>query len=101
MLLRFFHQTKIKVYQHFYEHGRFVQTKSRLENDAVMLLADAIERAQSLDTKKIRDAIAATKNFMGATGKISFDDNGDPLNKDVMIIKFDKGVSNFVKAIKP
>ena len=66
-----------------------------------MLLADAIERAQSLDAKKIRDALAATENYMGATGSISFDDNGDPANKDVIIVKYDKGTNVFIKSIKP
>ena len=38
---------------------------------------------------------------MGATGLISFDDNGDPVNKDVIIVKFEKGTTTFIKAIKP
>jgi len=69
--------------------------------DAVMVLADAIRRAQSLDRKKIRDTLAATKNFQGATGTITFDENGDPVNKDAVILKFENGTSVFVKTIKP
>jgi branched-chain amino acid transport system substrate-binding protein len=69
--------------------------------DAVMVLADALRRAQSLDHKKIRDALAATKDFQGATGTITFDENGDPVNKDAVILKFENGISVFVKTIKP
>ena len=69
--------------------------------DAVMVLADAIRRAQSLDHKKVRDTLAATKNFQGATGTITFDENGDPVNKDAVILKFENGTSVFVKTIKP
>jgi branched-chain amino acid transport system substrate-binding protein len=69
--------------------------------DAVMVLADAIRRAQSLKHKKIRDTLAATKNFQGATGTITFDENGDPVNKDAVILKFENGTSVFVKTIKP
>jgi branched-chain amino acid transport system substrate-binding protein len=69
--------------------------------DAVMILADAIGRAQSLAHKKIRDTLAATENFQGATGTISFDENGDPVSKDAVILKFENGTSVFVKTIKP
>ncbi len=71
-----------------------------LAHDAVMLLADAITRAKSLDRSKIRDAIAATKDFEGITGLISFDENGDPFNKDAVIMKLDKNKSIFVKTIR-
>ncbi len=66
-----------------------------------MVLAEAIRRAQSLDHKEIRDALAATKSFQGATGTITFDENGDPVNKDAVILKFENGISVFVKTIKP
>ena len=69
--------------------------------DAVMVLADAIRRAQSLKHKKIRDTLAATKNFQGATGTITFDENGDPVNKDAVILKFENRTSVYVKTIKP
>jgi branched-chain amino acid transport system substrate-binding protein len=69
--------------------------------DAVMVLADAISRAQSLEHKKIMAALAATKNFQGATGTITFDENGDPVNKVAVILKFENGSSSYVKTIKP
>jgi branched-chain amino acid transport system substrate-binding protein len=69
--------------------------------DAVMLLDNAIRRAQSLKPKKLRDTLATTKNFQGATGTITFDENGDPVNKDAVILKFKNGTSVYVKSIKP
>jgi len=39
---------------------------------AVMLVADAIKRAGSTDPKKIRDALAATKNFNLLTGPMKY-----------------------------
>jgi branched-chain amino acid transport system substrate-binding protein len=39
---------------------------------AVMLVADAIKRAGSTDPKKIRDALAATKNFALLTGPMKY-----------------------------
>ena len=72
-----------------------------LAYDAVMVLADAIRRAQSLDRKKIRDALSTTKNCQGITGTITFDANGDPMNKDAVILKYENRNSVFVKSIKP
>jgi branched-chain amino acid transport system substrate-binding protein len=40
--------------------------------DAVKLMADAIKRAGSVDSAKIRDAIAATSGLDGVTGMISY-----------------------------
>lgn len=39
---------------------------------AVMIMADAIKRAGSTDPKKIRDALAATKNFPMLTGNLAY-----------------------------
>ena len=69
--------------------------------DAFMVLADAIRRADSSDPAKIRDALAATQNFQGITGKIQFDKNGDPIDKSIIIIKFENGKAIYDKAIQP
>lgn len=51
---------------------------------AVRVLADAIARAGSDAPEKIRDALAATKDFPAATGAISFNDLGE-VRKDVQV----------------
>jgi branched-chain amino acid transport system substrate-binding protein len=66
-----------------------------------MLLADSIRRANSLDATKIRDAIAATKGFQGATGTITFDEQGDPLNKPMVIMKLGKDAPIYFKTNQP
>ena len=43
--------------------------------DAYLVILDAIQRANSADPLKIRDALAETKNFEGATGIITMDEN--------------------------
>jgi branched-chain amino acid transport system substrate-binding protein len=45
--------------------------------------------------------LAATKNFQGATGTISFDANGDPINKGASIMKFEKDHWIFYKSFEP
>lgn len=73
---------------------------SAVSYDAAMLLFDAINRAGSIDPRAIRDAIAATKNFDGVTGKMSFDNHGDPV-KQVLIMKITKGRPAIFKIITP
>lgn len=45
--------------------------------DAYILALDAITKANSAEPQAIRDALAATKDFQGATGMITLDANGD------------------------
>jgi branched-chain amino acid transport system substrate-binding protein len=76
-------------------------TSAPLSYDAVMILADAIRRADSFDRVKIRHALAQTKDFPGATGNLTFDDYGDPRDKEVIILKLENGRQIYYKAIKP
>ena len=41
--------------------------------DAARLLFDAFKRAQSTESAAVRDALGATKDFPGVTGKITID----------------------------
>ncbi len=78
-----------------------ISGSSALSYDAIHLLADAVRRANSFDSSLIRDSLAATKNFQGATGNITFDENRNPL-KSAVIVKFDKGNQLvFVKTVEP
>lgn len=72
-----------------------------LSYDAVSVLADAIKRAKSTEPQKIQQSLAKTKNFPGITGDITFDDNGDPINKAAVILKFKNRGIEFVKTISP
>jgi branched-chain amino acid transport system substrate-binding protein len=72
-----------------------------LTYDAFMLLATAIHDARSRNPARIRNALASVHGFKGATGTISFDEHGDPLNKETVILTFKKGSSAFVRSVKP
>jgi branched-chain amino acid transport system substrate-binding protein len=54
--------------------------------DTVGLIADAITRAGSVDSAKIRDALASTKNLQGITGAISYSNGSRVPDKTVSII---------------
>ena len=68
--------------------------------DAARVLVDAIKRAGSTDPQKIRDALAATKDFPGASGKITIDPNRNAL-KPIVILEFRGGKMQTVDAIAP
>ena len=68
--------------------------------DAVMLLAEAIKKAGSINGEKVRDSIALTWNFHGVTGTITFDSWGDP-KKSAVIIKVEDGTPQFFRSIIP
>src|SRR5882724_58809 len=53
--------------------------------DAAKIMFDAIKRASSLDGKAIRDSLAATKDFPGVTGRVTFNSDRDAVKPIVMI----------------
>lgn len=58
--------------------------------DAARIMFDAIKRANSLDGAAIRSALAATKDFPGVTGKVTFNENRDAV-KPIVMIKIEDG----------
>ncbi len=68
--------------------------------DAAMILIQAIERSSDMSPTAIRDEMAKTADFDGATGKITInkDRNAD---KDAFIVKVDGKALKFVTLLKP
>lgn len=91
-------QNFLKDYQEKY--NRFPIVFAPLGYDAALLLADAIDRADSLDSEKIKDAINSTKDFPGVTGTLSLDENGDPI-KEVAIVTVKDGEFELVTKMRP
>ena len=61
---------------------------------------DAIKRADSTDPVKIRDEIAKTKNFPGAAGVITIDENNNAV-KDAVLKVVKDGKFTYLDTIKP
>lgn len=61
----------------FRKFGTQPSANSLTAYDAVNVLVNAMQRAQSTDPKIYLPVLAATKNYIGATGPISFDERGD------------------------
>jgi len=75
-------------------------TFAALGYDCYNLVLDAIERAGSSDPKAIRDAMAKTKGFVGATGIITLDSNGDATKSAVVLVVKD-GQFKLVDVVHP
>ena len=68
--------------------------------DAMNLMANAITRAGSTDGQKIRDALAATRDFPAAAGSITIDANRNA-RKPIVVIKIVNGQFTYVASIQP
>lgn len=78
-----------------------VVPSTALAYDAVSVLADAIGRAESSSRSRIREALAHTRSFSGVTGKITFDRNGDPIDKSAVIMAITNGESTYYHTFRP
>jgi branched-chain amino acid transport system substrate-binding protein len=68
--------------------------------DSMRVLADAITRAGGTDGVKLRDAIAATKNFAGITGTITIDKDRNSV-KSAVVLKLMDGKFVYDTTIYP
>ena len=68
--------------------------------DATKVLFAAIARAENFDGEAIRDQLAATKNYIGATDIASYNENRHP-SKSAVIFTIKDGEKHFFKQIDP
>lgn len=69
--------------------------------DGVRLMADAINRAGALDGDKVRDALAATQGYAGATGQISYEEGSRIPSKSVAIVEVRDLKPTLLKVVVP
>ncbi|HMC22829.1 MAG TPA: ABC transporter substrate-binding protein, partial [Thermoanaerobaculia bacterium] len=73
-----------------------------LAYDSARVLADAMRRAgPNFDSKSLRDALAATSNFAGVTGTITFGPDRNPIGKKVVIEEIKNGQLTLKSTIYP
>ncbi len=71
-----------------------------LAYDATNMLTNAITVAGSADSSKIRDALAATKDFKGVSGNITIDKDGNPV-KSAVVIQIKGGKQTYAATVAP
>ena len=68
--------------------------------DAAKIMADAMTRAGSTEGPKVRDALAATKDFPGVTGKITINADRNAV-KPAVVLKVENGKFVYVETVTP
>jgi branched-chain amino acid transport system substrate-binding protein len=80
--------------------GKSPDAMAALGYDSAMILADAIKRAGSTEGPKVRDALAATKDLDGVTGKTTINAQRDA-TKAAVILTVEKGQFKYLETISP
>jgi len=92
-------QSFVKAYQAKFG-GETPDAMAALGYDSAMVLADAIKRAGSTEGAKIRDALAATKDFPCVTGKTTLDAERNA-TKAAVVITVQDGRFKYVETVAP
>jgi branched-chain amino acid transport system substrate-binding protein len=81
---------KVKAFAAKYEkaYGKKPDQFAAQAYDAFYIMTDALKAAGTADRAKLRDALAATRNFQGVVGKFSFDAERDVvMTPSVLVVK--------------
>lgn len=82
------------------EYGEVPDAMAVLGYDAAYALVDAIKRANSTDSDKIREALASTKDFQGVTGALTLNATHDAI-KGAVIIEMKNGKQVYRETVNP
>lgn len=89
------------------EYNILPDEPAALTYDAVKLIFQALQKTGGLsgnlvdDREKLKDQIAATKNFEGVTGNMSYQGTGDPAKCAVIIKIDDQGIFTNIDTVCP
>jgi branched-chain amino acid transport system substrate-binding protein len=81
-------------------YGAVPDALAGLGYDSAKVLFDAIRRANSTEGSKVRDAIAATMDYPGVTGKITIDKDRNAI-KPAVVLEIKDGKLQYVETINP
>jgi len=82
------------------EYGQAPDAMAVLSYDGTNILIDAIRRANSVEPEKIREALAATKDYLAITGATTLNATHDAV-KNAVIIEMKDGKQMFKATVKP
>ncbi|OYV05283.1 MAG: ethanolamine utilization protein EutJ [Verrucomicrobiales bacterium VVV1] len=81
-------------------NGKTPDAMAVLGYDSALVLADAMKRAGTTESAALRKAIAETKDFAGASGKITLNEDRDAL-KALVFIKIENGAFKYTATVNP
>jgi len=89
------------VHEYKQRYGNLVpDAHAALAYDAMRVLFDALTRAGTTDSAKLRDALAQTKNFGGVTGIINMDADRNAI-KPAVVLKLQDAAFVYQETIQP
>ncbi len=81
-------------------NGKVPDAMAALGYDSAMFLVDAIKRAGSTESKALRDALAASKDYEAVTGNISINAQRDAV-KSAVILQVKDGKFKYLETVAP
>ncbi|MEW6658618.1 MAG: ABC transporter substrate-binding protein [Thermodesulfobacteriota bacterium] len=82
------------------EYKKELDAFTALAGDSYFLLLNAMEKAGGTNGPKVAQALAATRDFPGVTGKITMGPDHNPI-KGVVVLKVEKGKFAYQTTINP
>ena len=82
------------------EYNETPDAFAALAYDATMMVIESIKRANSVDTVKIKDELAKTKDYTAVSGKITLNETHDAV-KSAVIIEMKDGKQTFKEKVNP
>ncbi len=82
------------------EYNETPDAFAALSYDATMMIIESIKRANSVDTVKIKDELAKTKDYAAVSGTITLNETHDAV-KSAVIIEMKEGKQTFKEKINP
>lgn len=94
--------SEIKTFVEAYkqEYNETPDAFAALAYDATMMVIESIKRANSVDTVKIKDELAKTKDYTAVSGKITLNETHDAV-KSAVIIEMKDGKQTFKEKVNP
>jgi branched-chain amino acid transport system substrate-binding protein len=82
------------------KYGASPDALATLAYDATKIMLEAIRRAGTDKPDAVRDAMAKIADYPTVSGKISFDQNGNPL-KSAVVLQYQDGQQKYVATVNP
>lgn len=82
------------------EYGETPDAFAALSYDATMMVVESIKRANSVESVKIKDELAKTKDYSAVSGNITLNETHDAV-KSAVIIEMKDGKQTFREKINP
>lgn len=82
------------------KYGQTPDALAALAYDSGLIMAEALKQAKGTTGADLRDALAATKDFPGVTGTITFNAQRDPI-KSAAVLKIEGGKQTYVATVNP